>query len=190
MDDSCTVAELRSKADAQIGDAQGTNCTLIFKGTVLKDDGQALSAAGIADGDFIITLPKKVPTRCLSPPSPSCSRITHGNARIASDEAKPLPTSWNPSRKLESTHCSGAAPSLLSRPLVAGWRDSIRLACSHFDSCCCRCPLSCSGPGCSRRRSAACGCSGCTYRCAHRLNSRKRDGGDHPRRGREQRDDR
>jgi hypothetical protein len=68
VDDGCTVGQLRAKADSDIGAGAGIGSTLIFKGTVLKDDGQALSAAGVADGDFIIMLAKKVGLQISPPP--------------------------------------------------------------------------------------------------------------------------
>lgn len=70
VDDGCTVGQLRAKADSDIGAGAGVGSTLIFKGTVLKDDGQALSAAGVADGDFIIMLAKKVAPQ-INPQPPS-----------------------------------------------------------------------------------------------------------------------
>eukprot|EP00283_Hemiselmis_rufescens_P019964 CAMPEP_0173436906 /NCGR_PEP_ID=MMETSP1357-20121228/17553_1 /TAXON_ID=77926 /ORGANISM="Hemiselmis rufescens, Strain PCC563" /LENGTH=75 /DNA_ID=CAMNT_0014402057 /DNA_START=78 /DNA_END=302 /DNA_ORIENTATION=- len=59
------VGELREKAAAALGCADGSMVlTLIFKGTVLKDDAALLTAAGFVEGDFVVCLTKKV---CPSP---------------------------------------------------------------------------------------------------------------------------
>jgi len=79
VEDGCTVGQLRAKADSDIGAGAGIGSTLIFKGTVLKDDGQALSAAGVADGDFIIMLAKKVGLQ-ISPPPLMQSSGKHANS--------------------------------------------------------------------------------------------------------------